>query len=104
MLDLLRLLLAGGAGLVLGAVFFGGLWWTVGRGLSSPKAALWFLASLFVRMGTALAGFYFVGRDDWRRLFACLLGFVVARFVVIWLTRASQATSHAQVAEVRHAP
>ena len=86
--DPLPLLLAGAAGLLLGAIFFGGLWWTVRKGLSARQPALWFFGSMLLRMGIALAGFYFVGRGDWRRLMACLLGFVIARFVVTWLTRA----------------
>ncbi len=51
------------AGLLLGAFFFGGLWWTVTRGVSSQRPALWFFASMLLRMSLTLAGFYFVGRD-----------------------------------------
>ena len=100
----LPLLLAGAVGLLLGAIFFGGLWWTVRKGLSSRQPALWFFGSMLLRMGIALAGFYFVGRGDWRRLLACLLGFVVARFVVTWLTRAPVENQHSQTPEASHAP
>jgi len=49
-----------GGGVGLGAVFFGGLWWTV-RGCTSYKQpALWFFGSLLLRMGITLAGFYVV--------------------------------------------
>ena len=98
------LLFAGVAGLLLGAIFFGGLWWTVRKGLSSKRPALWFLGSLFLRMAIVLAGFYFVGRDDWRRLLACLLGFVAARFVVTWFTRAPVAHHESRASEISHAP
>ena len=50
------------AGLLLGAFFFGGLWWTVIKGVSSPRPALWFFTSMLLRMSVTLAGFYFVGR------------------------------------------
>ena len=80
--ELLPLALSMGAGLVLGAIFFGGLWWTVIRGLSSRQPALWFLGSLLLRMSITLAGFFLVGRGSWDRWLACLLGFVVARFIV----------------------
>ena len=100
--DSLLLVLAGFAGLLLGAIFFGGLWWTVRKGLTAKQPALWFLGSTLLRMSIALVGFYFVGRDDWKRLLACLAGFVVARFVVTWFTRDS--ASHHSSAETSHAP
>lgn len=74
------------AGTLLGAVFFGGLWWTVRQGVSSPWPAAWFLGSALVRTGILLAGFYYVSGGHGDRLLACLLGFVIARFLVMWLT------------------
>jgi F1F0 ATPase subunit 2 len=75
------------AGIVLGVVFFGGLWWTVRRGLGSPRPAVWFLGSFLVRAAVAVAGFVFISHRDWRRLVACLLGFLLARVAVTLLTR-----------------
>ena len=83
----LALALAWAAGGILGAIFFGGLWWTVRKGISSPQPALWFLGSLLLRMSIVLAGFYFVSGRNWERLLLCLIGFVVARLVVMWLTK-----------------
>jgi F1F0 ATPase subunit 2 len=102
--ETLTLALAWAAGLLLGAVFFGGLWWTVRRGVSSPQPALWFLGSMVLRMGMALGGFYFVGRGHWKRLVLCLLGFVVARLVVTWLTRAPGENQTRPAQEASHAP
>jgi F1F0 ATPase subunit 2 len=96
--------LAAAAGGLLGALFFGGLWWTVRKGVSSPRPALWFLGSVLARMSIVLAGFYFVGRDDWRRLVAGLLGFVIVRFVVIRLTRPHAGKSSDGTEEASHAP
>jgi len=87
MTDVFVLAPALAAGLLLGAFFFGGLWWTVARGLSSPQAGLWFLGSMMLRMGVLLAGFLWVGGHDWRRWLACLFGAVLARAVVQRLTR-----------------
>lgn len=78
------------AGVMLGAIFFGGLWWTVRKGLSSKRVTLWFSVSLLLRMGIALTGFYVVGHGYWERLVACLLGFFMARLVVTWLTRTTR--------------
>jgi len=81
------LILALLAGALLGLVFFGGLWWTIRRALLSKRPAAWFLGSLILRAVVAVSGFYFVGRGDWRRLLACLLGFLLARLFVTLFTR-----------------
>jgi F1F0 ATPase subunit 2 len=86
MREALELVLASIAGAALGAIFFGGLWWTVRRVVSSKQPALWFLGSLLLRTSIALAGFYFVSGGRWDRLLVCLLGFVIARVLVTWLS------------------
>jgi F1F0 ATPase subunit 2 len=101
--ETLTLLLAGGAGLLLGAIFFGGLWWTVNRGVSSPRPAVWFLGSFLVRMGITLAGFYVVSGGHWERLVSCLLGFLAARVAVTVLTRPSKDNRLHSEREARHA-
>jgi F1F0 ATPase subunit 2 len=83
------------AGILLGAIFFGGLWWTVRKGVTAKNPALWFLGSVLLRMGIALAGFYLVARGDWKKLLLCLLGFLIARVVVLRLTRPNKETNHA---------
>ncbi len=92
------LVLAWAAGTGLGAIFFGGLWWTVRGSLASPRPALRLSGSLLLRLSIALAGFYLVGHDHWDRLLACLAGFVMARLVVTWLTRAPVRTPAAREA------
>ncbi|MFJ2536010.1 ATP synthase subunit I [Pseudomonas sp. NPDC087614] len=77
------------AGAALGGVFFGGLWWTVRRGASSPTPARWFLASLLLRTATVLFGFYLVGAGQPLRLGLCMLGFVMARVIVLRVTQPS---------------
>ncbi len=77
------------AGVLLGAVFFGGLWWTIQRAVLSPHPALWFLLSLLLRTAITLTGFYFVSRRDWRSMLACLVGFLLARVAVSRFTRAT---------------
>jgi F1F0 ATPase subunit 2 len=91
MTELSALLPALAAGLVLGTMYFGGLWWTVGRGIGSPFAARWFLLSLLARTGGAMIGFYLVGRGSWQRLLVCLLGFIIARYIVTRLTAGATA-------------
>jgi len=80
--DILSLVPALVAGALLGLMYFAGLWWTVRRGLASPRPALWFMGSMVLRTGLALGGFYLVSSGHWQRLLTCLLGFIVARFAV----------------------
>ena len=82
-----------GAGVLLGAFFFGGLWWTVREGLSSKRIGLWFLGSMLLRTSMALLGFYFILGDNWKRLLAGLLGFTIARMIVTRLTREAEQPS-----------
>jgi len=102
--ETLSLVFAWLAGVLLGAIFFGSLWWTVRKGVSSKQPALWFFGSLFLRMCIILSGFYFIGRGSWERLLMCLLGFVMARFIVIWLTRPSERIQIRQKKGVSLAP
>src|ERR1700733_12062429 len=81
--DVWGVLLALLIGLLLGALFFGGLWWTVHKGVSSERPELWFLGSLLLRTGLILAGFYFVSQGEWSRLLASLVGFLIARVIVV---------------------
>ena len=102
--DLLTLAPAGMAGLALGAVFFGGLWWTVRKGIASRHPAAWFFGSLVVRTAIVLAGFYFVAGDHWDRLLACLLGFTLARVIVTRIAGPPREQGGAPANEAGHAP
>ncbi|MCF8706914.1 ATP synthase subunit I [Rhizorhapis sp. SPR117] len=92
------------AGLLLGTLFFGGLWWTVNRAILSQHPGLWFSGSMLLRTSITMAGFYFVGREDWARWLLCLLGFVLARLVVKALSGLSRRAPTGSVAEIRYAP
>ena len=76
-----------GAGLVLGAAFFGSLWWTVRHGLTAPNPALWFGLGALARMTLLLAAFYFITRVGWPSVLVCLGGVFIARLAVERLTR-----------------
>lgn len=99
----LSLVLALVTGVLLGAMFFGGLWWTVQKGVSSKRSALWFFGSLLLRTSIALAGFHFIARGHWERLLVCLLGFVITRLIVTRLTRAAEKPTYL-AQEASHAP
>ena len=92
------------AGLLLGVIFFGGLWWTVRKGVSSKRPALLFLGSILLRTGVVIAGFYVVSDGHWQRLLACLFGFAIARFVVTRLAGPPLEHYDAPAKEPGHAP
>jgi len=82
--DTSKLFLAWLAGGALGAFFFFGLWWTVKKGVSSKSPVLMFSGSLLLRTGITIAGFFFVSAGRWQRLLMCLVGFTMARFILMW--------------------
>ncbi|TDB68040.1 ATP synthase subunit I [Arundinibacter roseus] len=74
-------------GLILGAVYFGGLWLTVRRALTSRSPGLYFLGSYVLRVVICLAGFYYVGMGSWQITLICLAGFIMARYLVLFATK-----------------
>lgn len=83
-------LLIGG---VLGIVFFAGLWWTVRWGAALPSSAHWFLVSLILRSAIVLIGFYVVGAGQPVQMGLCLLGFWLARTLVLLATKPAPAAA-----------
>jgi len=92
--ETLSLVLSFAAGIMLGIMFFGALWWTVQKVISSKRSARWVFCSLLFRMSIALAGFYFVAHGHWERLLMCFLGFVVARPIVMRFSHAAEESNH----------
>lgn len=75
------------AGFVLGALFFGGLWFTVKKSVSAKNPAWWIFGSLIVRMAIALLGFYYMSQFGWQAMLLGLFGFITARFMVMFFTK-----------------
>ncbi len=92
MSPLLPPVLAWVAGLGLGLFYFGGLWLTIDRLPTLRRPAPVLIGSFVGRTAVALLGFYFVMGGRWERLLACLLGFVVARRMVIARLRPDRPT------------
>ncbi len=89
-------------GMLLGTLFFGGLWFTVRKLTSSKMPALLVLSSFLFRVSIALLGFYFIGLGDWRKLVACMIGFIIARFVIIHYTKSIDKKKLQLKMEVNH--
>lgn len=82
-------------GLLWGAIFFGGLWWTVRLGTAARNPALWFPISLLLRASLIIAGFYFAATDGWQSLLLCTGGFLAARTVIFRSIRVTSINLHA---------
>jgi F1F0 ATPase subunit 2 len=82
-------------GILLGAIFFGGLWWTVRIGLAARYPAAWFSASLLFRTCLIVGGFYYMAADGLQAMLLCMCGFLIARAAVNRLVRAASRTAHA---------
>ncbi len=85
--EVLSLLPALLAGIILGGIFFGGLLITVRMGLSSKRPTLIFLVSMILRMAIVIMGFYYVGGDSWQKILVCLGGFLIARIVITQIAK-----------------
>lgn len=85
--EYLYLLIALLEGVLLGVFFFAGLWWTARKIESTKQVAVLFLGSMLLRTFVVIMGFYFLMGDNWQRLLAGLLGFIIARIIVTRLTR-----------------
>ena len=102
--EMLTMVTALVTGVLLGALFVGGLWWTIQKGVSSKRPALWFFGSLLLRTSIVLAGFYILARGHWENLLMVILGFVLARLIVTRLTGPPVGPRDSPAKEAIHAP
>ena len=84
-------------GIALGIIFFGGLWLTVKKAVTSTKPALFILVSFVIRIALVLLGFYFITAGNWQKLLMALAGFIIARFLVIYFTKTKQSSIKKEV-------
>lgn len=88
----LTLLAALFAGAGLGLLFFGGLWWTVRRLPGSDRPGLLLGGSFLLRTALVVGGFWLVMGASWQRAAACLLGFLLARTLLVRPAAAAAST------------
>lgn len=67
------------AGVALGSVFYGGLWFTVRRLSSSLHPGLLALASFWIRSFLVVAGFVLLMKQRWQYGLIALVGFTLVR-------------------------
>jgi F1F0 ATPase subunit 2 len=87
MIEVWHLILVFVAGIVLGLVFFGGLWFTVRKSLNTRVPSLWLMGGFIIRVTITLSGFYYISMGSFNMILICLLGFIVGRLLVFWQTK-----------------
>lgn len=70
-------------GIILGTLYFGGLWLTVQKINSVMHPALWVFISFIIRIGGVLITFYWLVMVNWAYLTATFIGFLITRSVFI---------------------
>jgi len=100
--EIVYMILAFIGGLLLGTLFFGGLWLTVRKLVTSRIPALWFLGSFILRVSITLIGFYYIFSGSWQRLLICVAGFIIARYTVIHFTKTNEKKQVLLNKEVSH--
>ena len=70
-------------GMVIGIFFFGGLWITIRRVQDNQRPGTVLFVSSFVRIAIALGSLYVLAWGQWERLLIAVVGFMLARLVVI---------------------
>ena len=88
--EIVYMILVFTAGGAFGALFFGGLWLTIKKMKTTKIPALIFLSSFVFRIGVVLLGFYFIASNNWQKMLIFLLGFILARFAIMHLTKSSE--------------
>jgi F1F0 ATPase subunit 2 len=86
------------AGIILGLIYFGGLWFTVRWITKVRQPALLVVGSFAVRSAIVLLGFYQVLGGSSGQLIACLVGFFATRIVLTRVLRPEVSNSNAAAA------
>lgn len=71
------------AGMVLGLIYFGGLWMVLRRLPEIKHPAAWLGLSLVVRMLIVLLVLYLLFADSWQQLIMAVLGMLTSRAILV---------------------
>lgn len=83
MSNFLYLLVSLFLGFLIGILYFSTLWWTVRQLPITQQPILLIVGSLIGRLSIAILGFYLLMNGSWERLVVTLLGFILARTILI---------------------
>lgn len=71
-------------GLLLGVLYFGGLYFSTQKFSSVKRPALFMILSFVLRMGILIAGFYYLSKSGYKNILIGLLGVMLVRFIMLF--------------------
>ena len=71
-------------GFGLGLLYYGGLWWTVGRLRSSSQPAIFYLLSLACRIVILLTTLFLLMQSSVVHLLVACAGLMIVRWFIVW--------------------
>lgn len=74
-------------GIILGSLYFGGLYLTVQRIYKSKHPSLLMSLSLFLRLGGLVVAFFYISKSGYVDILIALVGIILARFIMIYIIK-----------------
>lgn len=71
-------------GLVLGVIYFGGLYYSTKKFNTVKSPALFMVISFIIRMGILVLGFYYLTKTDYKNVLLGLVGVILVRYIMIF--------------------
>lgn len=71
-------------GLVLGIIYFGGLYYSTQKFNQVKRPALFMVLSFVIRMGILLIGFYYLTKIDYKNVLIGLVGVILIRIIMVF--------------------
>jgi F1F0 ATPase subunit 2 len=71
-------------GVILGIIFFGGLYWTIQQLAETKHPALLMTISLLLRMAILLGVMFYVAKGGYQGILLAMLGMIVVRVIMIF--------------------
>jgi len=74
-------------GILLGIIFFGGLYWSVNQLTKVQYPAALMIVSALVRMGIILFGVYLLADNNIKNVLAILIGIILVKVIMIFIVQ-----------------
>ncbi|MBV1757055.1 MAG: ATP synthase subunit I [Dethiosulfatibacter sp.] len=78
-------------GILLGIIFFGGLYWSVNQLTKVRYPAALMIVSALVRMGIILFGVYLLADNNIKNILAILIGIILVKVIMIFTVQKKSA-------------